>query len=228
MEQVANDFRLQLGLQFFAYLASFFGCLQIMPILWHAPYFKVLSWRGDEVRQRIPLLVAAVMLCFTLAAVDSAFMPQPNDAPIDHIFKAQGVPWLLSIFGITVAPFFEEMAFRGYMLPAFATAYDWCREQLLHLAPRPLDFDGTPQWSMPALVISSLITSILFALMHSPQNGGSIGSIVLLICVSLVLCTVRLVTRSLAASTCVHAAYNSVLFAIMIIGTHGFQQMDKM
>jgi membrane protease YdiL (CAAX protease family) len=46
--------------------------------------------------------------------------------------------------------------------------------------------------------------------------------------VSLVLCTVRLVTRSLASSTLVHSFYNLMLFAIMFWQTDGFRHMDKM
>ena len=228
IEKIGNDIRFQLGLQVAAYLIAFAGCLQVMPILWHAPYFKVLSWRASEVPKRVPLLISAVLLCFTLAMLDSVLFSAPSDAPIDHIFKMKGAPWLLFLFGTTVAPFFEEMAFRGYMLPAFATAYDWTREKILKLVPRPLNVDGTPQWSLAAMAVSSILTSVLFSLMHAPQNAGSIGSIALLICVSLVLCAVRLITRSLAASTFVHAAYNFIIFGIMIVYTGGFQHMDKL
>lgn len=228
IEQASNDIRLQLGLQFAGYLIAFLGCLQVMPILWHAPYFKVLSWRASAVPKRIPLLISAVLLCFTMASLDSIFFSQPKDAPIDHMFKMQGAPWLLFLFGVTVAPFFEEMAFRGYMLPAFATAYDWTRERLKGIEPRPLNADGTPQWSLMAILVSSIVTSVLFSLLHAPQNAGSVGSIALLIGVSMILCAVRLITRSLAASTLVHAAYNFIIFGIMIIYTSGFKHMDKL
>jgi membrane protease YdiL (CAAX protease family) len=46
--------------------------------------------------------------------------------------------------------------------------------------------------------------------------------------VSLVLCAVRLVTRSLAASTLVHACYNFLIFSTMFVGTGGFRHFDKM
>jgi membrane protease YdiL (CAAX protease family) len=46
--------------------------------------------------------------------------------------------------------------------------------------------------------------------------------------VSLVLCWVRLSTRSLAASVLVHAFYNFLLFSLMLLGTGGFKHMDKM
>jgi hypothetical protein len=51
---------------------------------------------------------------------------------------------------------------------------------------------------------------------------------VLLYCVSLVLCFARLATRSLAASTLLHATYNFLLFFMMLVGTGGFKHLDKM
>jgi membrane protease YdiL (CAAX protease family) len=44
----------------------------------------------------------------------------------------------------------------------------------------------------------------------------------------LILCAVRLGTRSLAASTTVHSLYNFLLFAVMFAQTGGFRHMDKM
>jgi membrane protease YdiL (CAAX protease family) len=39
---------------------------------------------------------------------------------------------------------------------------------------------------------------------------------------------VRLITRSLAASTLVHACYNFTIFFLMLVGTGGFRHLDKM
>ena len=52
--------------------------------------------------------------------------------------------------------------------------------------------------------------------------------IFLLVGVSLSLCWVRLSTRSLAASTIVHASYNFLLFSLMFLETGGFKNLDKM
>jgi membrane protease YdiL (CAAX protease family) len=64
--------------------------------------------------------------------------------------------------------------------------------------------------------------------MHAAQTGYSFGPFLLLVGVSLVLCIVRLSTRSLASSVLVHASYNFLLFAIMLLGTDGFRHLDKM
>jgi len=64
--------------------------------------------------------------------------------------------------------------------------------------------------------------------MHAEQTSHAVGPFLLLICVSLVLCWARLSTRSLAASVLVHASYNFMLFALMLLGTGGFRHLDKM
>jgi len=51
---------------------------------------------------------------------------------------------------------------------------------------------------------------------------------VLLVGVSLVLCAIRLSTRSLACSTLVHSSYNFILFVFMLVGTHGFRHLSNM
>jgi membrane protease YdiL (CAAX protease family) len=46
--------------------------------------------------------------------------------------------------------------------------------------------------------------------------------------VSLILCTVRLKFKSLAASTLVHASYNFFIFSLTLVATGGFRHFDKM
>ena len=135
---------------------------------------------------------------------------------------------MMFAFGVTLAPFFDEMFFRGFLLPSLCTAWDWTTEKITDISPRPLDANGHPQWSLPAMIVASILTSLPFALLHVEQQGKSLGPFVLIIVVSLVLCAVRLKTRSLAASTLVHATYNFFIFTLALIGTGGFRHFDKM
>ena len=78
------------------------------------------------------------------------------------------------------------------------------------------------------MVFASIATSVPFALMHAEQTAWSLGPFLLLVAVSLVLCWARLGMRSLAASVLIHAFYNFLLFSLMLLGTSGFQHLDKM
>jgi hypothetical protein len=167
-------------------------------------------------------------ICFLLAMLDEVVLPSPEKAPIEEMFRTPGAAWMMLVFGVTLAPFFEEIAFRGFLLPAFATAWDWAMERGTGKPALPLDEHGYPRWSTFAMVVASFFTSILFAAMHADQQGHALGPFLLLIVISLLLCAVRLRTRSLAASVLVHASYNFLLFSLMFLGTGGFRHLDKM
>jgi hypothetical protein len=155
-------------------------------------------------------------------------LPFPQHAPIDKLFGSSRDAWMLACFGVTIAPFFEEMIFRGFLLPAVATAWDWFGERMTGRRPRQPDSEGNPVWSFGAMIFAALVVSAPFAMMHSAQVGQAWGPILLLYCISLILCAVRLGTRSLAASTLVHSAYNCMLFGVMLVETDGFRHMDKL
>ena len=228
ISQAATDYHYALGSQAAQYLITFAGSLIVFPLIWRKPFFEAIHWHGATARQRIGRLISVAVLCFFVAIVNGMLMPGPTDAPIDDLFKAPGAAWILFAFGVTLAPFFEEMAFRGFLLPSLCTAYDWTVEHLTGVPRRPLDEYDNPQWSMPAMIVASLLTSVPFAMMHGAQTSWSLGPFLLLIFVSLMLCWVRLSTRSLAASTVVHATYNFMLFSFMLLGTGGFKHLDKM
>jgi uncharacterized protein len=296
IEDTKSEIHYQLGSEGLGYLFTLLGCLIVYPHVWHKGFFAGIQWNGATALRLRWRLVGAAFVCLLLALLNSVVLPGPKHTPIEEIFREPGAAWLLFGFGVTFAPFFEEMFFRGFLLPAFCTAFDWVaervsrqREGLVRADGGPrwtsgtilvaaaataapfaaacalaskrylligvlllfawcctatlawtigrrrratpaatVDPQGHPLWSLPAMICISLFTSVPFALLHAPQTGFSVGPFFLLVGVSVVLCSVRLWTRSLAASTLVHSSYNFMLFAIMMVGTQGFRHMDKM
>lgn len=230
-EQIKSNVHYLLGSEAILYLVTLAVSIPLFPLLWQKSFFTGIHWRGAAALRlgwRIPALSGG---CFVLAMLDGALLPGPKHAPIEDLFRTPGAAWLMFAFGVTIAPFFEEIAFRGFILPAFATACDWVNERLKHLPPRPLDEYAHPQWSISAMIVASILTSIPFALMHAEQQGSSLaamGPLVAVFTVSLILCAVRLKTRSLAASTMVHACYNFLIFSTMLVSTGGFRHLDKL
>jgi membrane protease YdiL (CAAX protease family) len=228
LTEVATNVHYILGFEAILYLVAFSLGLVIFPLFWNQSFFAGIQWRGATALHLGWRLPAIALGCFALAALDQALLPGPANAPIEDIFRSPGAAWLMFGFGVAFAPFFEEMAFRGFLLPALATAWDWAIEKSTGKPARPLDANGHPQWSIFAMVIASIATTLPFALMHAEQQGHSLGPFILLIVVSLILCAVRLVTRSLAASTLVHACYNFLRFFLMLISTGGFRHLEKL
>jgi membrane protease YdiL (CAAX protease family) len=296
-DQIKTNVHYLLGTEAVLYLVTLALSIPLFSLFWKKSFFTGIHWRGRTVLQlrNILLLPAISMGCIVLAGLDQWLLPGPEHAPIVDIIRSPGAAWLMFGFGVAIAPFCEEIFFRGFMLPALATACDWIGEYVKSenkwirpaliigsalasstivtiycavifggtpykgivffllfcfialvfgmaffwvylryqtiqagLHARPLDANGHPQWSIFAMVIASIVTSLPFALMHGEQTGYSLGPFLQVFAVSIVLCAVRLVTRSLAASTLVHACYNFLLFSAMLIGTGGFRHFDKM
>jgi membrane protease YdiL (CAAX protease family) len=228
MAKTATEIHYMLGSEAAIYLITLALSILVFPLFWDKSFFAGIQWRGATALRLHWQLSATALLCFALAALDEVLLPGPSNAPIEKFFSTPSAAWLMFGFGTTLAPFSEEIVFRGFLLPALATACDWVSERFTGKLPRSLDGDGHPQWSILAMVIASIATSLPFALIHSPQNGWSLGPFLLLIVVSLILCAVRFITRSLAASTWVHASYNLLLFSLMLLGTGGFRHLGKM
>jgi membrane protease YdiL (CAAX protease family) len=228
VQQAVTEIHYTLGTEAALYLFTFAACLIVFPLVWHKSFFAGVQWNGATAFRLRKRLLSAAFVCFLFALLNGLTMPGPTNAPIERIFRAPGAPWLLFAFGVTLAPFFEETFFRGFLLPAFCTAYDWIAEKTTGAPMRPLAANGHPQWSFSAMVAASVATSIPFAWMHAAQTGYSLGPFFLLVGVSLVLCGVRLWTRSLAASVMVHASYNFLLFSLMLLGTDGFRHLSRM
>jgi uncharacterized protein len=228
LQQSGTEIHYILGSELVIYLVTLCLALLVFPSIWHQGLFAGLQWNGSTARRRAPWLVGAALACGVLAWLNGYLIPSPSNTPIEKVFRTPGAAWLLFAFGVTMAPFFEEMFFRGFLLPSLCTAYDWISEKITRAQPPLLAPDGHPRWSVAAMAVGSIGTSVPFAAMHAAQTGYAMGPFFLLVGVSLVLCAVRLATRSLASSVLVHACYNFLLFSLMLIGTDGFRHLDKM
>ncbi len=216
------DPRLQLLANILTYLLALAAAWFIFPLLWHRSFPAGLDWNGSAAR---PYLVGVGLAVGFASQAVTSLMPTPGKLPIEELFHNPALIWILAIFGTLVAPLFEEVIFRGFLLPGFAIAVDFLR---LPKDPEAYaDWRASGSFSAPALVTASVITSLLFALIHAPQLGYTWPAVSLLAAVSLVLCAIRLRTRSVAASTLVHATYNFSVFLTIFVTTHGFRHLER-
>jgi membrane protease YdiL (CAAX protease family) len=221
-EQLLREPRLLIPTMAISYLLAGAIVWAIFTHLWQQPFVRALHWNFAAVRRRrVPLLVGGVLLSLAVQFL-SNFLPIPKTLPIDDFFRTSADVWMVALFGTFVAPVFEELAFRGFLLPSLASTWDWLRSRKDE--PR---VDHDPRWSAAALLVSCTLTSIAFALVHADQLAHAWAPLAVLFGVSLVFCGVRLWTQSLAASTLVHATYNGTIFTILFFATGGFRHLDK-
>ena len=217
---------LQLGVLAGTYAGTLGAAWLFFPLLWHKPFLEGVRWRWRRARSLAWwLLGLGLFLGIAIAFLDQ-FIAQPKTPEIDQFFGSPLTAWVITFFGIFVAPVFEEIAFRGMLLPAFAIAFDWLR--------MPRTADGYALWrsgteiSRAAWILSAVLTSALFVWLHAQQVGYAWGVLAALFCVSLVLTAVRLRFDSVAASATVHAGYNGLIFLAGLVATGGYRHLDRM
>ncbi len=223
------DARLQLLAEAVAYLFTFAAAFLLFPFVWHQPFLTGLAWQPRAAR--LWLISAGLGLGFLIQFAETR-LPIPKSLPMDALFNDPRLIPLLALLAVVLAPVIEEIVFRGLLLPALANAYDYLRLPSFQLPAEALATHDAwrlaPTQSTPALVVASLLTSLLFALIHAPQLGYTWPAVSLLFLVSIVLCAVRIRLRSVAASTLVHSTYNLSVFLTLAWVTDGFRHMSKL
>jgi len=191
--ELANDPRVLLPAQLAAYAL-------VLGILWrlfahhmHIGFLRALAWRWPRRWLRFIFGGAVMAIAVQLAA---HLLPVPPEAPIDKMLQSASDAWLMSGFGVLIAPFVEEVLFRGLLFPALARR--------------------------AGALISLAVTSLLFGAVHAQQLAGSWIEVACIVCVGAALTLVRWRFHSLACSTLVHVGYNGMLFAALFVQTHGF------
>jgi uncharacterized protein len=216
----------QIALLATTYLTSLLAAWFFYPLLWHRSFLDGLSWRWAVARSHAGRLIALGLLLGVMVQIATNFITPPKTRPVDAFFQTQADAWLITFFGTILAPLFEEVCFRGFLVPAIAIAYDWL------CLPRTPESRGrwqtTTTLTPAALIFSAVLTSALFALMHITQVAHLWAALLVLFTISLALTWVRVQTGSVAASVLVHGAYNFFVFLMVMIATGGYRHLERM
>ena len=146
-------------------------------------------------------LAVGVALSFSLQEL-ARVLPMPKELPIDRFFQTPLQAWVLSLFGITMAPLFEELFFRGFLYPVLARRL------------------GTAS--------AVILTAAGFGLIHAPQLAQAWAPVLVVFLVGLVLTLTRAITKSVAAGLLIHMAYNGTIAVLLFLGSDGFRHLDKL
>lgn len=199
MVQIFGDIRIAVLTQFAAYLATFWFVYRMIARHYGVPFLEGIEWNWPRLRS-LAYLIGGILLAYAITALQQV-VPMPSEVPLDKLLKTTTGMWALAIFGSLLAPFAEEVFFRGLLFPALARR--------------------------TSVALSVVITGFLFALLHGSQLGWSWGPLLLLLSVGVILTVVRAWSRSVAASVIIHTSYNVTLFVFLYVGTNGFQNLDK-
>jgi membrane protease YdiL (CAAX protease family) len=150
------------------------------------------SWGG--------FLFLGVLLYVVLIGLGQ-LLPIPKHLPIDRFFQTAREATLMSILAITLAPFMEELFFRGFLYPVLARRI--------------------------GVVGAILLTGTLFGLLHGAQLGYS-WAVLIIFLVGVALTAVRAKTKSVGASFLVHVGYNGTLSVLLFVASSGFRHLERL
>ena len=124
--------------------------------------------------------------------VIASFLPQA-ETPIEKLLTSNAAISMFVIFGITVAPLFEEVVFRGFLFKVF--------------------------WEIGGSGFAIVSTAAVFALSHAVQLAGNWSSVILIFLVGCVLSVIRYRSNSIIPTLVIHTSYNATLFGAFVIST---------
>jgi len=162
-------------------------------------FLKAIHWNWPDNPATHILLGFGLSVTLQLLA---HLLPIPKDLPIDNFFRTPADAWILTIFGITLAPVMEELLFRAFLYPVLKR-----------------------QLGVGSAVV---LTALGFALLHGSQLKFAWGPLLVIFVVGIALTIVRAKKDSVAASLLVHMAYNSLISTLLFVATDGFRHLEKM
>ena len=141
---------------------------------------------------RLPfgVIVCAGMITGVLVVVASNLIRLPETAnPMTELMATRTAILLMAIFGTTVAPVCEELAFRGFLQPLLVRS--------LGAAP------------------GILLAAIPFGLLHYSEYGNSWRHVLIISAAGAAFGAMRQFTGSTKAAALMHASYNAFFFLAM-------------
>jgi membrane protease YdiL (CAAX protease family) len=155
-------------------------------------FVATVHWYRNYEFSSIYLLGLGSTLAISVLIVSSLFPPSAPP-PIERLLSTPSAMYIFAVFGIGVAPLFEEIIFRGFVFKVLS------------------DVGGA--------AAAVFVTAALFALLHIPQLWGSWAGIALIFVVGYVLSVVRMRSNSVIPTFIIHTAYNATLFGVFAVSS---------
>jgi membrane protease YdiL (CAAX protease family) len=160
------------------------------------PFFAALSWHQPTSRTALLFFLGGALLSVVVELAPTV-LPDREDFPLLRLFSSPLAAYALAAFAVFLAPFMEELIFRGVLFRFFE-----------HLV---------------GIRFAVVGTAILFAGLHVPEYWGAWNHVLLISLVGVVFSLARGLTGSLTPSVILHLAYNTGLVVAFFFETHQFR-----
>ncbi len=197
--ELLSEARFQLPVQFVAYAVTVWSVALTARVKYKRSLGEALQWRslGANTWMFLPAGVALALVSQLIPAL----FPSDRHFPIEKMIKDPLSGWSMALFGVCIAPFVEEMIFRGMIYPVIEK-----------------------RWGLEPAVLGS---ALLFASIHAAQLAGALPELGAIFLVGVALGYARGRSGSLLPGFLMHTAYNATLFAAIAAATKGFRDFPR-
>lgn len=190
---------LPLTLQLLFYGLLFLIIYLLVVAYHHQPFWSSLNWRKPTARQALGYMLGGLMMAIGVQLAPIV-LPDQKTFPLERMFSSPLAAYAVAAFAVLVAPFMEELIFRGVLFAVFERRV--------------------------SVRFAIATTTVLFAALHVPEYRGAWNHVLLICVVSGVFSLARGLTGSLAPSMILHFAYNLSLMAALYFGTQHFRALQ--
>lgn len=182
-----------LTFQAFVY-ALLLGALVLVIARKHAPpFWAAIAWTL-RFRGAFGYVAAGPVLALGVSVLSVLLRAPEVDNPIKSMITGRASLAVVVVFGAVLAPFFEELTFRGFLLPLLRRS-----------------FGGA---------LGVVLTTLPFALLHGAQNQWAWQQILLIALAGIAFGFARVASGSTAAAFLLHASYNATQFLALVLTTN--------
>jgi hypothetical protein len=174
--------------QFLGYAFLFFSLYLLLKLHYHRPFRQSLRW--VRTRPGVPrTILYGFILAFGVALAGAALRTPDLQTPMKQMLSDRSSVILIAIFGVTLGPLCEELAFRGFLQPVLVKSF--------------------------GAVAGVILAAVPFGLLHLAQYGGSWRHGLLITLAGIGFGWMRQASGSTRAATIMHASYNFIFFVAL-------------
>lgn len=189
-------FLLILQLIFYAFLLAY--VFFFVRLYYKTPFLSTLKWKKLSGHNIVRYLLGGAVLSLVVMVIPP-LLPEKKSFPLEKMFNSTSSAYAIAAFAIIVAPFMEELLFRG-LLFAFIERHG-------------------------GLTIAIVSTALLFAGLHIFEYWGAWNNVIMILIVGMTFSIVRGLTGSLTPSFLLHLAYNGTLMLMLFFQTQHFHRL---
>jgi membrane protease YdiL (CAAX protease family) len=185
---------LDLWLQFAFYGIVYLGFLTVYKLRYRVPVMISLGWRHAGWN---PLFAAlgGIALAVGLAVLAPLLHTPKVETPMDKLVSSSSSFALFAITAVIIAPFFEELLFRGFVQPLLSRTF--------------------------GVIAGVLITAGLFGVAHAPEYSWAWQYALIISLAGATFGWIRARTNSIVPGTVMHGFYNLAFVIGYLATTHG-------